>query len=137
MEMVKNLVLNVCVGEDGEMYVEVVGLSKFEWLDNMLDGVMGVGGGVGKEFDEVVKELDVWLKEEVSKYDVELKDMVVKLEKLVEEFKEKLKEFVGDEEDGLILFGGNWGVEYDNNYGVVLKLYEGVELEEVVEEDEE
>lgn len=130
--LVKNLVLNVCVNEDGEMYVEMVGMSNFGWLENMLDGVVFNENGL--EVEEVGVEVGKWFDEEVVKYDdVESKD---KLKVVVEEFKEKLSELL-EENDGFVLVGNNWGVEYDNNYGVVVKLFEGVELEEVVEEEEE
>lgn len=123
---VTNLILNLCVTEDCSMYVEKVGLSNFEWLEHFTDSAT-FGNAV--EFEVVLKEVKDWFEEEVVKHD---EDAQVVLKEQYELFVEQLTELVSDEEQGAILLTSAWGVEYDTNFGVMLKMYEEVEV--VIEE---
>lgn len=125
-----NFILNIFRGEDNEMALETVPLDKFQWLTQFMEG---------QTFDQevelsvVLEQVAEWFKDEVEGHTEE--DAVV-LKQHYDNFIKQLTEFVGNEEDGIVMMCGGWGVEYDNNFGVLIKMYEEVELE-VVEEEQE
>lgn len=125
-----NFILNIFRGEDNEMALEIVPLDKFQWLTQFMEGQTF---DQEVELSDVLKQVEEWFKDEVEGHTEE--DAVV-LKQHYDNFIKQLTEFVGNEEDGIVMMCGGWGVEYDNNFGVLIKMYEEVELE-VVEEEQE
>lgn len=128
---VTNLILNLFVGEDNEMACEKIPLSNFQWMEQFTDGATF---GNGMELSDVLKEVKEWFEEEVVKH---TEDAQVVLKDCYELFVEQLTELIDEDGDnGLILLASGWGVEYDTNYGVMLKMFEEVDIE-VGEEEQE
>jgi len=125
-----NFILNIFRGEDNEMALETVPLDKFQWLTQFMEGQ---SFEQEVELSDVLKQVEEWFNDEVEGH---TEEDAVALKQHYDNFIKQLTEFVGDEEDGIVMMCGGWGVEYDNNFGVLIKMYEEVELE-VVEEEQE
>lgn len=129
-----NFVLNLFRGEDNEMALETVPLNKFQWLTEFMDG-QSFNNEV--QLSEVLVQVEEWFKEEVDGHTEE--DAVVlkqHYDNFVKQVTELLEEDSMGDVKGVAIMCGGWGVEYDNNFGVMIHMYEEVELE-VVEEQEE
>ena len=115
----KNGYVNVCVGEDKEVYVESGLVEEYGYSDELVE-IYGEEGEVLFVSDDVVNvvmgEFDNWVKL------VESEDEDVKIDDSIKvEFKSKLVEMV--EKYGKDVYVGvnkDWGIEYDRNYGIVV-----------------
>lgn len=111
-----NIVLNIGIDEDGYVNVEKCGLGEFNWLECMLRDVVIEGM---KDKDDVLEEVRMWVEEVKSNYNEE---------EYVKELDDKLKVFEsalnGIEGDYVIVLGVRWDVEYDDNYGVIIKKFD-------------
>ena len=124
-EVGRNVLVNGSVLEDGNIVFEVVSMGEFGWIDVFLDNVKFEMSGCSKEV--VLKGFKEWVDDEKEKgkevgedYLKELDDIWLKFEKLMEGVLGEDDE-VYDEGEWVVVMGGVWGVEYDSNYGVLLK----------------
>ena len=126
--MSKNYVVNFCVDEDGKVYVEKVGLGEFSYVRSMMFGEMS--GEVELEGEEKKEVLEVVGNciDNIEVDDLERKEKVKKemLEVLEKEIDKKLYEY-----GKISVKVFEWGVEYDNNVGVlVLEGFQKYEMDE-------
>lgn len=129
-----NFILNIFRGEDNEMALETVPMNEFQWLTQFMEGQKFEQE---VQLSEVLEQAEEWFKDEVEGHTEE--DAVVlkqHYDNFVKQVTELLEEDEMEEVKGVAIMCGGWGVEYDNNFGVMIHMYEGVELE-VVEEEQE
>jgi hypothetical protein len=116
-EMGKNYVVNFCVDEDRNVYVEKVGLGEFGYVRSMMFGEMSSEVELeGEEKKEVLEVVGRCI-DSIEVDDLEKKEKVKKemLEVLEKEIDKKLYEY-----GKISVKVFDWGVEYDNNVGVLV-----------------
>lgn len=128
MRMSKNYVVNFCVDEDKNVYVEKVGLGEFGYVRSMMFGEMSSEVELeGEEKKEVLEVVGKCI-DNIEVDDLEKKEKVKKemLEVLEKEIDKKLYEY-----GKISVKVFDWGVEYDNNVGVlVLEGFQKYEMDE-------
>lgn len=128
MRMSKNYVVNFCVDEDKNVYVEKVGLGEYGYVRNMMFGEMSSEVELeGEEKKEVLEVVGKCI-DNIEVDDLEKKEKVKKemLEVLEKEIDKKLYEY-----GKISVKVFDWGVEYDNNVGVlVLEGFQKYEMDE-------
>lgn len=124
-----SFILNVFRGEDNEMELQTTPLNEFQWLPYFMDNQTYTNA---LELSDVLKDAEEWFNDEVQGHTEE--DAVV-LKQHYDNFVKQLKEYVEDEDAGVMMIAGGWGVEYDNNFGVLIHMFEPIEFE--VEEEQE
>jgi hypothetical protein len=115
--MGKNYVVNFCVDEDRNVYVEKVGLGEFGYVRSMMFGEMSSEVELeGEEKKEVLEVVGRCI-DSIEVDDLEKKEKVKKemLEVLEKEIDKKLYEY-----GKISVKVFDWGVEYDNNVGVLV-----------------
>lgn len=115
--MSKNYVVNFCVDEDGKVYVEKVGLGEYGYVRSMMFGEMSgeikLEGEEKKEVLEVVGNFIDGM--EIDDEEGKRKGKKEMLEVLEKEIDKKLYEY-----GKISVKVFEWGVEYDNNIGVLV-----------------
>jgi hypothetical protein len=116
-KMGMNYVINFCVDEDGKVYVEKVGLGEFGYVNYMLFGEMScevrLEGEERKDLIGMVGELIDGM--EIKDVKGKRKGKKEMLEMLDKEINKELYEL-----GRIVVKVFDWGVEYDNNVGVVV-----------------
>lgn len=116
--MAKNIILNILCEEDQSMSFEEACPSNWKWLSYML----AEGNLPQVDRADLQAALDEYVAELKKDQDNEI-EWLSTVDKTVEQFKQRLNELVDahDEDMGwVVCMAGQWSVEYDSCFGVMI-----------------
>ena len=118
--MAKNVILNILQDEDTQMSFEEACPSNWQWLSYLLEE----GGPKQVNLEELHKALAEYVAE-VKKDQDDLPEWWATVDVAVDQFKKRLAELVSEEDfemGNVVLKAGEWAVEYDHCFGVIIMI---------------
>lgn len=116
--MAKNIILNILCEEDQTMSFEEACPSNWKWLSYML----AEGNLPQVDKADLLAALDEYVAELKKDQEAET-EWLATVDKTVEQFKQRYNELFTEEEEEMgwvVCMAGQWAVEYDSCFGVIV-----------------